>query len=258
MNDMTTDHAAADQSGADGTASIEAPVSATADTANEQSYDETQAEPGGRPHGLPDKFWDQQRGEIRADALANSYISLEQRFSAAESNGVPKEPSGYEINVGEHAPQVDVAVNEKLHQAGFNQSQAQLVYDMAGEYLAPMVTQMAMEFTAQNEVDKLAHHFGGEDRWREMSAQVHEWGKANLGEDVLRSMSSNMEGVKAIHAMMAGEEPAMMQNGQAAGQTESEAGLRALMRDPKYWRDHDPAIVEQVKQGFQRLYPDEE
>jgi len=58
--------------------------------------------------------------------------------------------------------------------------------------------------------------------------------------------------------MMAGEEPVMMQNGHAAGQPESEAGLRALMRDPKYWRDHDPAIVERVKQGFQRLYPDEE
>ena len=101
---------------------------------------------------------------------------------------MPKDSSGYEINVGENAPQIDAAVNEKLHQAGFNQSQAQLVYDMAGEYLAPMVTEMAMEFTAQNEVDKLAHHFGGEDRWREMSAQVQEWGKANLGEDVLRSM----------------------------------------------------------------------
>jgi hypothetical protein len=30
--------------------------------------------------------------------------------------------------------------------------------------------------------------------------------------------------------------------------------LQAMMRDPKYWRDHDPALVAKVSAGFARLY----
>jgi len=33
--------------------------------------------------------------------------------------------------------------------------------------------------------------------------------------------------------------------------------LSRLMRDPRYWRDRDPAIVQQVTEGFRRLYPDD-
>jgi hypothetical protein len=30
--------------------------------------------------------------------------------------------------------------------------------------------------------------------------------------------------------------------------------LIALMRDPRYWRDHDPQIVREVRSGFKQLY----
>lgn len=33
-----------------------------------------------------------------------------------------------------------------------------------------------------------------------------------------------------------------------------EQELRDLMRDPKYWRDHDPEIVKKIEQGFAKLY----
>jgi hypothetical protein len=28
-----------------------------------------------------------------------------------------------------------------------------------------------------------------------------------------------------------------------------------MMRDPRYWRDRDPAFIAQVTEGFKRLYP---
>ena len=34
----------------------------------------------------------------------------------------------------------------------------------------------------------------------------------------------------------------------------TEQKLRDLMRDPKYWRDHDPETVKKIEQGFERLY----
>lgn len=37
----------------------------------------------------------------------------------------------------------------------------------------------------------------------------------------------------------------------------SEAALRKMMQDPRYWREKDPEIVDKVSRGFQRLYPDD-
>lgn len=34
----------------------------------------------------------------------------------------------------------------------------------------------------------------------------------------------------------------------------SESGLKAIMRDPAYWRDQDPELVEKVNAGFRKLY----
>lgn len=33
-----------------------------------------------------------------------------------------------------------------------------------------------------------------------------------------------------------------------------ESDLRAMMRDPRYWRDRDPAFINEVTNGFSRLY----
>ncbi len=29
-----------------------------------------------------------------------------------------------------------------------------------------------------------------------------------------------------------------------------------MMKDPRYWRDHDPAFVGRIRDGFKRLFPD--
>ena len=34
-----------------------------------------------------------------------------------------------------------------------------------------------------------------------------------------------------------------------------EQELRALMQDPRYWRDRDPKMLEEVSAGFRKLYP---
>jgi len=209
-----------------------------------------------RPQGLPEKFWDEEAGSLRADALVNSYLALEQKLGAAETSGMPERPDGYSIETEEGAPGADAAVNQRLFEAGFSQDQAQLVYDLAGEYLAPMVADMASEFVTRTETEKLARHFGGEQRWQEISGQLRDWGKANLSDEVYRGLSATFDGVKTLHDMMSRREPEILRQGGGAGAPESEAGLRALMNDPKYWRDHDPAIVQRVKAGFERLYPD--
>jgi len=36
----------------------------------------------------------------------------------------------------------------------------------------------------------------------------------------------------------------------------TESDLKKLMADPRYWKYHDPAIIQQVRDGFMKLYPD--
>jgi hypothetical protein len=49
--------------------------------------------------------------------------------------------------------------------------------------------------------------------------------------------------------MMSSKEPDLRGFGGAAAPLDEE-GLRKLMSDKRYWRDHDPAVVRAVSEGF--------
>ena len=59
----------------------------------------------------------------------------------------------------------------------------------------------------------------------------------------------------AIHQMMQAREPAVLNEADGPRSDVDEADLARMMRDPRYWRDRDPAFVAQVTEGFRRLYP---
>lgn len=207
------------------------------------------------PEGLPAKFLDPESGALRADVLARSYVELERRFSGG---GIPETAEGYDLEMKLPNMSVEPGVNAKLHAAGFTQEQAQLVYDMAAEHLGPMMNQTAALFQQQRQVDRLNQHFGGSEKWGELSQQIKAWGKSNLPPDVYVALSSSYDGVLALHRMMnAGDgEPGL---GRAEGGADglSESKLRKMMEDPRYWRDQDPAYAEEIRRGFERLYPSE-
>ena len=205
-----------------------------------------------RPDYLPEKFWDGTRGEARVEALARSYGELEKKLGAGA--GVPADPSGYRIESRDETIVADPEVNALLHEAGFSQAQAQLVYDLAAEKLLPMIGEIAARFEADGQVERLARHFGGEEKWREVSRQVAAWGRANLPQSAFAALAGTYEGVVAMHRMMLSGEPGLMQ-GESASKTITEAEIDQLMQDPRYWRDHEPGIVARVREGFKRLYP---
>ncbi len=236
--------------------------------------------PGSTPlPAVPEKFRDPQTGAVRVDALLKSYLELERRLSApgagvgdapasasasaAEPDrpsllkmlGVPDGPDGYCIACDHGLFQPDPAINGRLHGAGFTPEQAQLVYDLAAERLVPLIQELAAEFQAEREVERLAAHFGGEERWRDVSRQLLAWAGKNLPRAAVEGLSTTFEGVMALYKMMTGAEPAALSMPAAPAPGGSEAELQALMRDPRYWRERDPAMVARVTEGFQRLYP---
>lgn len=204
-----------------------------------------------RPDHVPEKFWDAETGEVRTDALIKSYQELERRMGAK-----PESADSYRIETSDPAFAVDPAVNEALYTAGLTNEQAQTVYGLAEQVLAPMAESLAAEMSLQRDVDWLAARHGGEEAWRKMVPQVKRWGASKLPPDVYRSMAASREGVAAMVKMMQGDEPAIGNRNAANPTPISEASVKAMMRDPRYWRDQDPAVVAKVREGFERLYPD--
>ncbi len=208
-----------------------------------------------RPDGLPDKFWDDEKSGVRLSALSNSYQELERAFGSREA--VPENAAGYEINAAMEILSSDEGVNEKLFEAGFSNDQAQLVYDLAAETLMPLASEMAAQFDADSQIERLAGHFGGKEKWAQTASQIGTWGKANFPDDVYGAMASSYDGVLALHRLMTKGEPGLIEGASPGGGVLSETGLKEMMRDPRYWRDGDPGFVGRVRDGFKALFPGE-
>lgn len=232
---------------------------------------ETEAAPPAqdRPQDVPEKFWDPERRAIRVDALLKSYRELERRLSQRDRPigpdaapeeiarframlGVPESPDAYEIRAPHELCCADAEVNRRLHAAHFTNEQVQLVYELAAERLVPLIAEAAAEFEADRQRERLQAHFGGSERYRKVAAQLAAWGRANLPAPVLEALSSTAEGVLALEQMMRKAEPALSRE-TAAPKPESEQELRAMMRDPRYWRTREPEFVRRVTEGFRRM-----
>jgi len=201
---------------------------------------------------VPQKFKDPETGAVKLDMMAKSYKELEQKLSQ-----IPRPPKSHEeycIACDHGLFESDEQVNKRLHDMGFTQDQAQTVYDLAAEKMIPMMHDVAADFNADREVEKLINHFGGAQQWKETSRQLLAFGQKNLPADVLDNLSSSYEGVLALHRMMKGGEPKLSRNNAAVEGSMGEKELSSMMRNPKYWRDRDPAFIAKVTQGFEGLY----
>lgn len=222
-----------------------------------------------RPGDVPEKFWDAATGAVRVDALLKSYRELERRLSQRdkppagdatpeelarwrEQLGVPATPADYSITPPHDLCSCDDHVNQRLHEAHFSNAQAQLVYDLAAERLLPLIAEAAAEFEADRQRAKLVEHFGGAERYRRVAQQLQAWGQANLPPTAFEALASTADGVLALEQMMRKGEPSLAREA-ATAQPESEAELRQMMRDPRYWRSRDPAFIQRVSEGFRRL-----
>jgi hypothetical protein len=228
-----------------------------------------------RPADVPDKFWDGDAGAVRIDALVKSYLELERKLSSGrrepETESVTTSPAEIDV-LGEPAGpteteawaiasphpliEPDDELNELLRSAGFDQSQAQLVYDLAAQRLLPVIQDALGEIEAQQQLERLQRHFGGADTWSHTARQLKSWAASHLDPSIHETLASSYEGVLALHQMMRASEPELLAGAAEPVSELSEAALVELMRDPRYWRQRDPEFIARVTAGFKRLYAD--
>lgn len=229
----------------------------------------------GKPPHIPDKFWDPATGQVRLDALLRSYQELERKLSvrpsvpqavpspdpAAPSAGPELGSAGDDsaIRTDPDLVPVDPRVNAYLRRNGFGQDQIQLVYDLGCMLLKPLADDMQRRIRCRHDLERLDGHFGDASKRMQACTRLDAWGRNNLPQDLYASMASSYDGVLALEKLAAlsgdeDDEPRPLRGGRGSGPL-SEGQLKALMRDPKYWRDGDPDIVARVRNGFRALYP---
>jgi len=122
--------------------------------------------------------------------------------------------------------------------------------------LQPIVDELGAGRSAMADEARLEQQFGGTQKWTETRRQLQVWGQRHLPPDAYASLSSSYDGVLALHRLMQSGEPSVLRGG-TIGEAADEGALRRMIRDPRYWRDRDPAILRKVSDGFKRLYPQE-
>ena len=225
---------------------------------------------GTRPADIPEKFWDADAGALRTETLLKSYLELERklgtmvpmpnnddpksRHKLQRALGKPESADDYKIEPPHELISPDREINARLHEAGLSSEQAQLVYDLAAEHLIPMIEEASENASQEIERSQLATHFGGEQKWRTIAPQLKTWAETNLSDEVYESLGSSADGVVAIYHMMQAREPNVISEAAVPTSHTDERQLSQMMRDPRYWRDRDPAFVAEVTAGYKRLF----
>lgn len=229
--------------------------------------------PRKRPPHVPEAFWDAERGELRTDALLAAFAELRERVERSlplprgpedveamaalrRALGWPERPEDYEVEPPHPLIARDAELERRLHAAGFTNDQLRLVYELAAERLLPAVAEVVAESVAARERERLAEHFGGEERFEQVARELRAFGQRHLDPETYAALSSSYAGVLALYRMAAAEEPEILGEAGAGTLVASEEQLVEMMRDPRYWRDRDPEFVARVTEGFRRLYGD--
>ena len=214
---------------------------------------------------IPEKFLNQD-GTLNSESLIKSYTELEKKIGTMIS--VPNENSDEEskrkfnraIGVPESAseyPKNDLFDDEKLSeqflQIGLTKTQVEKIYDIANEYLSPIISEL---FSVQNEsvaINELKNFFGTTEKMNEALHAINTFGERFLPHDAFDALCSTPQGIQSVYKMMQSMEPNVYTEKNDT-QNLTDSDLRRMMRDPKYWRDNDSEYIRKIENGFKKLY----
>lgn len=214
---------------------------------------------------IPEKFLNQD-GTLNSESLIKSYTELEKKIGTMIS--VPNENSDEEakrkfnraIGVPESAseyPKNDLYDDENLReqflQIGLTKTQVEKIYNIANEYLSPIISEL---FSVQDEsvaINELKNFFGGVDKMNDALRAINVFGERFLPRDAFDALCATPQGIQSVYKMMQSMEPDVKTDKNET-QNLTDSDLRRMMRDPKYWRDNDVEYIRKIENGFKKLY----
>ncbi len=214
---------------------------------------------------IPEKFLNND-GTLNTDALLKSYRELEKKIGtmvsvpATDADADARKKFNRAIGVPESASEYptnqlfdDDALREKFFEIGLTSPQVEQIYQIAEEFLSPVLNDL---FDMQNEasaITELKKFFGGTEKMNAALHAINSFGEKFLPRDAFDALCASPQGICSVYQMMQSMEPSV-QTDDADAKNLSDAELRRMMRDPKYWRDMDPEYVRKIENGFKKLY----
>ena len=214
---------------------------------------------------IPEKFQNTD-GTLNASALIKSYSELEKKIGSmvsvptADSDesvrqrfnraiGVPNDSSEYP----RHDLYDDEKLRDKFLEIGLTVSQVEKIYDIANEFLSPVISDLYSVQNENNAVNELKNFFGGNEKMKDALNAINAFGEKFLPRDACDALCATPQGIQSVYKMMQSMEPSVETN---SGDTKNltDADLRRMMRDPKYWRDNDVEYIRKIENGFKKLY----
>lgn len=214
---------------------------------------------------IPEKFLNED-GTLNTDSLIKSYTELEKKIgtmiSVPDENsdanarakfnraiGVPENASDYPTN----SLFDDDALREKFFEIGLTTSQVEKIYGVAEEFLTPVISELFKTQNESNAINELKNFFGTDEKMSDALHAINEFGTRFLPHDAFEELCATPQGIQSIYKMMQSIEPDVRTD-KNSSENLSDNDLRRMMRDPKYWRDHDAEYVRKIENGFKKLY----
>lgn len=214
---------------------------------------------------IPEKFLNTD-GTLNTSALMKSYNELEKKIGSMVT--VPNEQSdddtrrrfnraiGVPENVSEyptHELYNDENLRNKFLEIGLTVSQVEKIYDIANEILTPVISDLYSVQNETNAMNELKNYFGGTEKMHDALNAINTFGEKFLPRDAFDALCTTPQGIQSVYKMMQSMEPSVKtDSGEINNLTD--ADLRRMMRDPKYWRDNDAEYIRKIENGFKKLY----
>ena len=214
---------------------------------------------------IPEKFLNEDGG-INTDALIKSYCALEKKIGAMVS--VPADDAdeqtrarfNHAIGVPDNADEYPVhalfdedGLREKFLQIGLTKNQVEKIYNIADEFLTPVLSDLFSARQSSDAMRELEKFFGGTEKTKTALRAINAFGEKFLPRDAFEELCTTAQGIQSVYRMMQSMEPDVHTD-KNVSENLSDADLRRMMRDPKYWRDADPEYVRKIENGFKKLY----
>ncbi len=214
---------------------------------------------------IPEKFQNTD-GTVNVDALMKSYMELEKKMGSmisvptntADKNA--REKFNRAIGVPENANDYpsndlfdDESVRQKFHDIGLTSGQVEQIYSIAEEFLSPVLAELFSSKNENTEMLKLEKFFGSREKMTDALNAINTFGEKFLPHDAFESLCASASGIQGVYQMMQSFEPHVNTTSDIT-ENLTDADLRRMMRDPKYWRDNDPEYVRKIENGFKKLY----
>ena len=214
---------------------------------------------------IPEKFRNND-GTLNADALMRSYNELEKKIgtmiSIPNDNsddtsrqkfnraiGVPDSASEYPI----HELYDDENLRQKFLEIGLTKSQVEKIYDIANDFLSPVISELFATRDDVSAMNELKNFFGSDDKMLDALHAINAFGERFLPREAFDALCATPQGIQSVYKMMQSMEP-NIKTDKNENEILSDSDLRRMMRDPKYWRDGDTEYIRKIENGFKKLY----